>query len=98
MQSYSLLCVCVCVCVRARAPVNVCVFSRKGAAWVEAEPPKLRLLGTPGPILPILSISVNMEDPLHNFIYYVNDYIAHCLAIVSLMDLIKLGLFTAGDI
>lgn len=40
----------------------------------------------------------NTEEPLLLLIYYVNDYIPHWLAIVSLMDLIKLGLITAGDI
>lgn len=38
------------------------------------------------------------EEPSLLLIYYVNDYIAHWLAIVWLIDLIKLGLITAGDI
>lgn len=35
-----------------------------------------------------LSITVNKANggPLHHFIYYFNDYIPHCLAIVSLID------------
>ncbi len=47
-----------------------------------------------------LSITVNNANcgPLHHLIYYFNDYIPHCLAIVSLIDLIKFGLIMTGDI
>jgi len=47
-----------------------------------------------------LSIIVNKANcgPLNHLIYYFNDYIPHCLAIVSLIDLIKFGLIKAGDI
>lgn len=54
-------------------------------------------LGPAAPSSPSLS-ETNTEERLLLLIYYVNDYIPHWLAIVSLMDLIKLGLITAGDI
>lgn len=46
---------------------------------------------------PSLSIS-EMERPVHHFIYYCNDYIAHCLPIVSVIDLINFQLIIEGDI
>lgn len=60
-----------------------------------------RTAGTASPGPPrFLSIIVNKANcgPLHHLIYYFNDYIPHCLAIVSLIDLIKFGLIKAGDI
>lgn len=78
----SSMCVRVCVCTCAD---ELC--------WVEAA----EFLGPPAPSSPSLS-EKNTEEPLLLLIYYVNDYIPHWLAIVSLMDLIKLGLITAGDI
>lgn len=62
-----------------------------------APPSPAEFLGPPAPSSPSLS-KENTEEPLLLLIYYVNDYIPHWLAIVSLMDLIKLGLITAGDI
>lgn len=46
------------------------------------------------------SITVNKWNggPLHHFIYYFNDYIDHCLLIVSVIDLINFQLITEGDI
>lgn len=60
-------------------------------------PPTAEFLGPPAPSSPSLS-QQNTEEPFLLLIYCVNDYIPHWLAIVSLMDLIKLGLITAGDI
>lgn len=62
-----------------------------------APPPPAEFLGPHAPSSPSLSVE-NTQGPLLLLIYYVNDYIAHWLAIVLLMDLIKLGLITAGDI
>lgn len=60
-------------------------------------PPAAEFQGPPAPRSPSLS-EERAEEPSLLLIYYVNDYIAHWLAIVWLMDLIKLGLITAGDI
>lgn len=64
-----------------------------------SETPKASTPSTPHPYF--LSITVNKANGgplLRPLIYYFNDSIAHCLAIVSLMTLIKLVLIKAGDI
>lgn len=52
---------------------------------------------TQAPRPPVLHPSISVSAAFASLIHCVNDYTAHWPAFVWLMDLIKLGLITAGE-